>query len=55
MNDQKTIDELRAKLLEYAKIIGAVQGTLSVVVDLDRPVFVNTKLKELQVIVENCK
>jgi len=49
MEDKEKIKELEAKLIDFAQKIGKVQGMLEVLIDLDRPVFINNKLKELQI------
>jgi hypothetical protein len=53
MDEKEKIKHLETKLLEYARKLGAVQGTLAVVIDLDRPVFINNKLKELDELIKD--
>ena len=46
------IQYLEDKLMIYAKKLGQTKGTLDGLIDLDKPVFVNNKLKELKELIK---
>ena len=47
------IEQLEARLLNKIEKLAMVKGMLEVLIDIDRPVFINNKLKELQELIKD--